>query len=81
MAFRWALPQLVVRLMAPCEYCGDPVNTAASSGHYKKVTGWVRLREKGANEVALRADIGDYLHRECMDRLKLGVHPNQGSLI
>lgn len=66
--------------MAPCEYCGDPVNTSASSGHYKKVTGWVRLREKGANEVALRADMNEYMHRDCIDRLRTGIHPGQEGL-
>ena len=66
--------------MASCEYCGDPVDTAANSGHYKKVTGWVRLRDRGANEVALREDLDEWMHRECMDRLRLGVHPGQEGL-
>lgn len=64
-----------------CSFCGEPVDTAASAGHYKKVQGWARMRAKGGlHEVALREDLGEYMHRQCFDLFKSGVSPDQESL-
>lgn len=64
-----------------CEYCGEPVDLDTGSGNYKKVEGWVKVRRAGgANEVALRRDLGAYMHHHCMDLARAGIHPNQGQM-
>lgn len=63
-----------------CEYCEKPVDGSTGSNNYRQVTGWVKLRKKGANEVKLRKDLDRFIHRSCMTMLTSGVHPDQSQL-
>ena len=64
-----------------CFYCHKPISVTSDSGNYRKVTGWVKQRSKGANEVALAQDLFEYACRACMSRLKAGVAVEQGTLL
>lgn len=44
---------------------------------YLLVQGWVKKRSRGANEVALRKDLGPVMHVECTQLLKKGILPGQ----
>lgn len=63
-----------------CSYCEKPVDISHDSGNYRKVTGWTKLRSRGANEIKRREDQDEAMHRLCMDRLLLGISPGQGSM-
>lgn len=60
-----------------CSGCGHKVDPRANSGNYKKVTGYVRLRKRGANEVALRKDLNEFMHADCMEAIRMGISPGQ----
>ena len=64
-----------------CRYCHTPISVNTDSGNYRRVTGWVKLRQKGANEVALCEDLFEYACRVCMSRLKSGVPVGQETLL
>lgn len=63
-----------------CWACRKPIRSGERL--YKHVEGWVRIRRGGgANEVALRKDLGDLMHEECMMLLKRGITPGQISIM
>jgi len=64
-----------------CCYCSKTISVHTDSGNYRKVAGWVKLRTKGANEVALAEDLFEYACRSCMARLKSGVPVGQEKLL
>lgn len=65
---------------ATCTYCGIFVDTAAI-GVYQLATGWLENRRRGgANTVALPNRRYKFACRECIDRLRHGINPDQGSL-
>lgn len=60
-----------------CAGCGRGVDPRVNSGNYKKVMGFVRLRKRGANEVALREDLNEFMHADCMEAIRMGMSPGQ----
>lgn len=64
-----------------CRYCDTEISVTTDSGNYRLVTGWVKLRARGANEVALAEDLFEYACRLCMGRLKSGIALGQETLL
>lgn len=63
-----------------CTECGARIDPTPDSGHYRKVTGYVRLRRRGANEVWRRQDLDEYICRTCHDLISRGISPTQETL-
>jgi hypothetical protein len=60
----------------PCHFCG----LAVSANGYREITGWEKVRgQGGANAVTLRDETGRVACTVCIDRLKHGVSPDQGT--
>ena len=67
-------------MMSPqCSECGLEL-PKDGVGHYRKATGWVKIRPRGANELALREDSDEWMCRDCMGQAKAGLTPNHPSL-
>jgi hypothetical protein len=68
-------------VMVDCMYCGAEVNPDGKDT-YSEVTGFTHPRSGGGpNSIALRTTTGRYSCNTCVERLKSGVSPNQGSLL
>lgn len=67
--------------MTACVYCGRSVIPTAT-GTFQKVVGWVENRDAGgANTVALMTRYSEYACGECIDKMRHGIAPTQGSLL
>lgn len=66
--------------MVRCDRCGQQIDPQPDSGHYQLARGWVKLRSKGANEIALREDMPVFMCKGCMIEEKAGIHVDQGAL-
>lgn len=67
--------------MKPCHYCKKPVDASVKAGNFKKVVGWSQVRSRGGvHQIAFREDLDEYMHKECVDLLKMGISPDQQQL-
>lgn len=61
-----------------CEYCNESVDLSHSAGYARRVAGWELVRTGGGlNALALREDLGEVMHRGCLERLKMGISKDQ----
>jgi hypothetical protein len=66
--------------MIDCAHCGLPVSTDHSDRHFREVQGWEQVREGGgANAIAMRKELGPWIHHWCMERYER-QHGIQGGL-
>lgn len=63
-----------------CRQCDRDIDVSNNSGNYQQVVGFVKLRSRGANEVALRRARPIFICRQCMDMMKSGMNPIQTGL-
>lgn len=63
-----------------CRQCDREIDVSNNSGNYQQVIGFVKLRARGANEVALRRPRPIFICAECMDLMKSGMNPAQPRL-
>lgn len=64
--------------VVPCLYCGEALDTSKG---YEQVVGLRRQRDEGGpNQITLPRPTGRWACRDCVDRLKLGIHPLQMTL-
>ena len=63
-----------------CRQCDRQLDVSRNSGNYQQVVGFVRLRSRGANEVALKRTRPIFICAECMGMMKSGMDPVQAGL-
>lgn len=63
-----------------CRSCDRTIDVSKNSGNYQQVVGFVKLRARGANEVALKRTKPVFICAECMDMMKAGMVPGQTSM-
>ena len=66
-------------MVITCGICGQDLGDG--NGHYRLVQGYMRIRPRGANEVALRVDLDQWRCHGCMSALKAGYDPDQPNLL
>ena len=66
---------------AECEYCGQPVSPTRA-GTFVWTSGWVeQRRDGGAHAITLPVRADRYACGSCIDMLRAGVSPGQGTLL
>lgn len=70
--------------MTRCAECGEPVNPA-DPNTYQRVEGWERkatsASRKSGSDIVLREPLQLFAHSHCITRRKMGLSPQQGSMI
>jgi hypothetical protein len=70
--------------MTRCAECGQPVN-ATDPNTYQRVQGWERkataASRKSGSDIVLREPRQEFAHAHCIHRRKLGLSPQQESMI
>lgn len=71
-------------MSACCHYCGESVNPAERTT-LQRIVAWERRAvgdsRKSGRDILLREHREEYAHSHCVERLKLGVPIQQGSLL
>lgn len=71
------MERCIVDTIDSCYFCKNPVVREAPDT-WKRVEGWVGGPKK--DSMRLRSDMGDYAHDECVQRVILGMPPDQPTL-
>lgn len=70
--------------MTRCAECGQPVNPAAQ-GVFQRVQGWeskaTGASRKSGSDIVCREQLQEFAHNHCVQRRKLGLSPQQESMI
>lgn len=70
--------------MTNCAECRKPVNPA-DPNTYQRVIGWERKAlassRKSGSDIVLREQRQEFAHAHCIHRRKLGLNPQQESMI
>jgi hypothetical protein len=70
--------------MTKCAECGEPVNPI-DPGVFQRVRGWERkatsASRKSGSDIVCREQLQEFAHNHCIQRRKLGLSPQQGSMI
>jgi hypothetical protein len=62
-----------------CMHCNEAMSVGRA---YEEVLGFRQHRAAGgANQITLGQPTGRYACSTCVDRLRIGVHPSQGSMV
>lgn len=68
-------------MLTLCELCDEPI-VADRPGTYQYASGWLPTRAAGgANTIACAEREPRYACSVCIDRLRHGISPTQGSLL
>lgn len=61
--------------VVPCLFCGEAISTGRS---YEQIVGFRQHRQVGGpNQITLPKPTGRWACSDCVDRLRLGIHPLQ----
>lgn len=65
---------------ARCFYCRTEIDPH-SRYTYQRIVGWHRAGKSGGSDISLREKRQEFACSICIDRLKAGLSPAQGSLL
>lgn len=69
-------------MISECVFCHETIDTNARAV-VRKAMGWIddNRKQGGANQIMLPERLPKWAHRTCVELIRDGVNPKQGTLI